>query len=67
MKRERELVKLEGERVKLHMLDFVCPLLSLRIRPQNRSVLFPSALATIAEESTRRGKRLYFSCPRFCD
>ena len=32
---------------------------------ENRSVLFPSALATIAEESSRRGKQLWYRCTAF--
>jgi hypothetical protein len=34
---------------------------------ENLSVLFPSALVTIAEGSSRREKQLDFSCPHFCD
>jgi hypothetical protein len=34
---------------------------------ENRSVLFPSTLVTIAEGGSRHGKKLDFSRQRFCD
>jgi hypothetical protein len=39
----------------------------LRDFSENRSVLSPFTLATIAEGSSLRRKQLYFSCLRFCD